>query len=103
MQSYTGDTNELDSLQNDFDKEIQRHNQILENERLESSIEQRKTYAEKSFRFMAGYTIIATIILIVNGLEILKIEMAPLAAFMGTISASMILFGWVLKGLFDGK
>ena len=73
----------------------------LDTKRLD--IEQRKKYAEKSFRFMARYTMLATIVLIANGLKILKIEATPLVAFMGTISASMVLFGWVLKGLFGEK
>ena len=75
----------------------------LENTKRRLEIEQRKRYAEKSFRFMARYTAFATLILLANGLKIVDIKSPELVAFMGTISASMVLFGWVLKGLFDGK
>ena len=75
----------------------------LENQKKHLEIEQRKKYAEKSFRFMARYTTFAVIVLISDGLKIIDIKTAGLVAFVGTISASMVLFGWVLKGLFDGK
>lgn len=83
--------------------EYEKNDSDLERDKKYLAIEQRKEYAEKSFRFMFRYTIFATMILIADGLDIFDIGMAPSVALMGTISASMVLFGWVLKGVFDEK
>ena len=52
---------------------------------------------------MTRYTLLITLVLIAQGIGVLKIATVPLAAFIGTASASMVLFGWVLQGLFRGK
>ena len=75
----------------------------IENISAQSLIELRKEYAKKSFAFMSRYTVLAAMVLIASGLGILDINVTPLAAFISTIPASMVLFGWVLKGLFDAK
>ena len=77
--------------------------QKLKHRQLESLIELREKYAQRAFAFMARYATVTVIIVVANGLKIIEISSAPLVALIGTISASMILFGWVLRGLFNAK
>ena len=86
---------------NDPEKELFKEQKLLNNKRLESLIKLREKYAQKSFTFMARYATATVIIVVANGLEIMDVGSTPLAALVGTISASMVLFGWVLKGLFS--
>ena len=93
---------EYESLGKELDRtQIEGHQLDLLQKR--SNINLRKKYADRSFFFMARYSMLASLVLVAEGLGILKISTMPLTAFMGTITASMVLFGWVLKGLFDGK
>ena len=84
----------------------------IENQRAEEDIkerqsfrEEREKYAIKTFRFLWIY--ISTVIVIVVAGPVVAsyygkdfLESIPLAILIGTIPASMALFGWVLKGLF---
>ena len=103
-----GVTKDLEELTPEEEKQLKKNNEEGENQRTnrkekESLIKLREKYAGRSFRFMARYSMLASLILVAQGLGILNIPKIPLAIFMGTITASMVLFGWVLKGLFDGK
>ena len=70
------------------------------------TIEQKRHYAEKSFRFMIWYVVITGalifIMLILSGCG-LSIPSWPLSAMASTIVAPMALFGWVLRGLFPSN
>ena len=61
--------------------------------------EERKKYANKAFWFMCIYVVVVIVIAIGASFS-LSLPSAPLAVLIGTVPASMALFGWVLKGLF---
>ena len=77
---------------------------------IQSAREERKKYANKTFRFLCIYIgiVIGVVVvgsLVVGSLDAVRydkdfLESIPLTILIGTIPASMALFGWVLKGLF---
>ena len=62
---------------------------------IKSIREERKKYANKTFWFLSIYII--TVIVIVVAYDLATVLQVIL---IGTIPASMVLFGWVLRGLF---
>ena len=67
--------------------------------------EERKKYAIKTFRFLWIYISTVIAIMLADGLVAVcygkdLLDVISLATLIGTIPASMALFGWVLKGLF---
>ena len=93
-------------------KNAREEERILENQRAEEDIkerqsirEERKRYANKTFRSVWIYVGIVIGIVVVDGVIAVCydkdfLESIPLVTLIGTIPASMALFGWVLKGLF---
>ena len=79
----------------------------LEKERVkdkQSVREERKKYASRTFWSLWIYIVIVIGVVVADGVStIFKkdfIESIPLATLIGTMPASMVLFGWVLRGLF---
>ena len=85
----------------------------IENQRAEEDIkerqsfrEEREKYANKTFWSVWIYVGIVIIVVVADGLFAVYcdkdfLEAIPLATLIGTVSASMVLFGWILKGLFS--
>ena len=58
-------------------------------------------YALWTFRFMVFYIVIVIFIVVwVTLCDRLEIQPAPLSTLITTIPSSMVLFGWVIRGLF---
>ena len=79
---------------------------VLKKEELEElkSIRQlRERFAKNTFCFMCLFTGLVLIIVLFTGMEFLKLQAIPLASLIGTVPASMALFGWILRGLFPTK
>ena len=68
---------------------------------LKANRELKKSYAYKTFCFLIIFNLLILIFIISVGLGCLNISSVPLTSLVGTIPASMVLFGWVLKGLFS--
>ena len=66
----------------------------------------RQEYAPKVYNFMFRFSIsmacVAIIFIFLVGFECLSVSAVPIAtALVGVIPASMVLYGWILKGLFQ--
>lgn len=81
--------------------ETNKLNQQIEN--LKSDRKLKEEFSRETFVFMKWYIVIVGVILLALVACEIQLQALPLTALIGTIPASMALFGWVLRGLFPSK
>ena len=102
-----------DKLQNDIphDKKtlldchtpilLSQHGQDIQDQ--QQTRELKKTFSWVTFGFMCVFNVSCFIFIYKVGTGDYEFQAVPLTSLIGTMTASMVLFGWVLKGLFPPK